>query len=64
MTAEHTRHRPRLESYWDPKRQAVAYKVSITHTSKYLLFTEDTLRDLQSQIGEALKGTSVDRVRT
>lgn len=55
------RHRPIVESYWDAQRSRVSYKVSITQTTKFLLFSEDTLRELQSQITEALKGTDVSR---
>lgn len=49
-------HRPVLRRYWDNRRGHTAYKLSIDGTSKYLLFTAETLADLQNQINEALKG--------
>lgn len=52
--------RPLLTSNWDSRRQELSYKVAIEGTGKHLLFTVETLRDLQSQIDAALKGP--DRV--
>ncbi|MDV6246879.1 hypothetical protein [Rhodococcus opacus] len=49
---------PVLTSHWDNKRQEVTYRVQIEGTSKYLLFTAETLADLQSQINSATKGTN------
>lgn len=51
-----------LTSSWDQRRQAVTHKVAIEGTGKFLLFTEDTLRDLRSQIDKAIEGT--DHART
>jgi hypothetical protein len=51
-----------LTSNYDHRRQSMTYKVAIEGTGKFLLFTEDTLRDLRSQINEAMKGNN-DRVR-
>lgn len=53
--------RPTLSSHWDNRRQAMTYKVAIDGTSKFLLFTDETLRDLHEQITEATKGTDDDR---
>jgi hypothetical protein len=48
--------KPLLESYWDSKRGIRAYKVQIEGTSRFLLFTAETLAVLQGQINEAAKG--------
>lgn len=55
---------PVLSSSWDRKRHGTTYKVAINGTSKFLLFTDDTLRQLQAQIDEALKGTDNDQTIT
>jgi hypothetical protein len=47
---------PVLESYWDSKRGLRSYKVRIDGTSRFLLFTAETLAVLQEQINEATKG--------
>jgi hypothetical protein len=47
---------PVLTSSWDHRRRGTTYKVAIEGTGKFLLFTDDTLRQLQAQINEALKG--------
>ncbi len=52
---------PVLTSNWDPKRGQMTYKLSIEGTTRFLLFTEDSLRSAQSQITEALKG--INRAR-
>lgn len=46
-----------LSRNWDSRRQATTYKVAIEGTHKFLLFTEDSLNDLLTQI-EAVKGTN------
>lgn len=48
---------PVLTSSWDSRRRQTTHKVAIEGTGKFLLFTDDTLRQLQEQINEALKGT-------
>jgi hypothetical protein len=55
-----TTRRPVLRSYWDDRRQAVTYKVTIEGTNSSLFFTDETIRDLQRQINEAVKA---DRAR-
>lgn len=47
---------PVLTSTWDARRRETAYKIAIEGTGKFLLFTNGTLRHLQAQINEALKG--------
>lgn len=49
--------RPVFTRTWDSRRQATTYKVTIEGTHKFLLFTEDSLNDLLTQI-EAVKGTN------
>lgn len=56
--------RPVLSSYWDERRQAVSHKVTIAGTKASLLFTDETIRDLQRQINEAVKAQDVRRIRT
>lgn len=51
--------RPVLSSYWDDRRQEVTHKIEIQGTNKYLLFTDETLRDLQRQIEAATKADHV-----
>lgn len=46
-----------LSSYWDHRRNAVTHKIEIPGTSKFLLFTDETIRDLHHQITAAVKGT-------
>ena len=53
--------RPVLSSYWDERRQAVTHKIEIRGTNKSLLFTDETIRDLQRQINAAMKA---DHART
>ena len=48
---------PVLTSSWDHRRRETSHKVAIEGTSKFLLFTDESLRLLQAQIAEALKGT-------
>jgi hypothetical protein len=45
--------RPVLSSYWDERRQSVTHKIEIQGTNKSLLFTDETIRDLQRQIERA-----------
>lgn len=45
---------PVLTSCWDARRREISYKLTIEGTNKFLLFTEETLSDLCSQI-EAMK---------
>ncbi|CPV43139.1 hypothetical protein [Mycobacteroides abscessus] len=49
--------RPVFTRNWDTRRQATTYKVAIEGTHKFLLFSEDSLNDLLTQI-EAVKGTN------
>jgi hypothetical protein len=55
--------KPVLSSNWDDRRNRTTFKVRIEGTTKWLMFTDETLRDLQSQIDAALKGSN-DRLRT
>lgn len=50
--------RPVVTQQWSARNRRTEYKVAIAGTSKFLLFTEETLGDLLSQI-EALKGPDV-----
>ncbi|MCP2626502.1 hypothetical protein NLB33_27030 [Mycolicibacterium smegmatis] len=54
--------RPVYSTYWDNRRGAVAHKIAIEGTNRFLLFTDETLSDLLSQIEEASKGTHRGRV--
>jgi hypothetical protein len=51
--------RPVLTSSWDARRQVNSHKVAIEGTGKFLLFTDETLRQLQAQITEAMKARRV-----
>jgi hypothetical protein len=50
--------KPILSRYWDTRRKQTAYKIKIAGTSAFLLFTPETLADLQEQINEAMKGNN------
>ncbi|MBE5489325.1 hypothetical protein E3G71_001836 [Mycobacteroides abscessus] len=52
--------RPVFTRTWDSRRRATTYKVAIEGTHKFLLFSEDSLNDLLTQI-EAVKGTNDNR---
>lgn len=47
--------RPVFTRNWDPRRQAVCYKIALEGTHRFLLFSEDSMNDLLTQI-EAVKG--------
>ena len=54
---------PVLTSGWDHRRREMSHKVAIEGTGKFLLSTDDTLRQLKAQIDAALKGND-DRSAT
>lgn len=47
-----------LSSHWDQRRQATTHKITIPGTSRFLLFTDETLLDLERQITAALKASN------
>lgn len=56
--------RPEVTTHWDKERNAKTYRVKLEGTSKFLLFTEETLGELHDLIHQALKGTDHDKTNT
>lgn len=51
---------PTFQASWNPKRQAVTYRIGKEGVrDRFLLFSIEDIRQLQTMIDEAVKGTDV-----